>query len=125
MLVSSHETCPLPEHPVLADLATALNRACVWGQVLDREYRLVLLIEFFLIFLQRHGVVLQLLGADAVLRQLEGGVRSAPGAIKTAMTDITVAEVSLGRICRASSVVALASQPKGRGPRSMALAPDG
>jgi len=41
MLVSSRETCPLPEHPVLAEVANALNRAGVWGQVFDRGYRLV------------------------------------------------------------------------------------
>jgi len=41
MLVSSQETCPLPEHPVLAEVASALNQAGVWGQVFDRDYRLV------------------------------------------------------------------------------------
>jgi class 3 adenylate cyclase len=40
MLVSSQETCPLPEHPVLAEVAGALNQAGVWGQVFDRESRL-------------------------------------------------------------------------------------
>jgi class 3 adenylate cyclase len=40
MEVSSQETCPLPEHPVLADVASALNEAGVWGFIFDREYRL-------------------------------------------------------------------------------------
>jgi class 3 adenylate cyclase len=39
--VSSQETCPLPEHPALAQVASALNRAGAWGQVLDHEYRVV------------------------------------------------------------------------------------
>jgi class 3 adenylate cyclase len=41
MLVSSQETCPLPEHPVLAEVASALNQAGAWGHLYDREYRLV------------------------------------------------------------------------------------
>ncbi len=41
MLVSSQETCPLPEQRALAELASALNRIGAWGQVFDREYRLV------------------------------------------------------------------------------------
>jgi class 3 adenylate cyclase len=41
MEVSSQETCPLPEHPVLAELASGLNRIGEWGLVLDRDYRLV------------------------------------------------------------------------------------
>ena len=40
MLVSSQETCPLPEQRALAELASALNRIGAWGQVFDREYRL-------------------------------------------------------------------------------------
>src|SRR5690242_2209177 len=35
------ETCPLPEHPVLAEFAEALNQAGLWAYVLDREYRVV------------------------------------------------------------------------------------
>ena len=45
MEVSSQETCPLPEHPVLAAVASALNRAGVWGYVFDRDYRLVYMTE--------------------------------------------------------------------------------
>jgi class 3 adenylate cyclase len=41
MEVSSQETCPLPEHPVLAELASGLNRIGEWAQLFDREYRLV------------------------------------------------------------------------------------
>jgi class 3 adenylate cyclase len=47
MLVSSQETCPLPEHPVLAELAGALNQIGAWGQVFDREYRLVYMTDDF------------------------------------------------------------------------------
>jgi len=35
------ETCPLPENPVLAETAKALNQAGLWAYVLDREYRVV------------------------------------------------------------------------------------
>jgi class 3 adenylate cyclase len=35
------ETCPLPENPVLAEMAEALNRAGLWAYVLDPEYRVV------------------------------------------------------------------------------------
>jgi len=35
------ETCPLPEDPVLAETAGALNQAGLWAYVLDREYRVV------------------------------------------------------------------------------------
>jgi class 3 adenylate cyclase len=45
MLVSSEETCPLPEHPVLAEVARALNRAGAWGHIYDHEYRLVYMTE--------------------------------------------------------------------------------
>lgn len=41
MHIGGQETCPLPEHPVLAELASALNRAGVWAQITDREGRLV------------------------------------------------------------------------------------
>jgi class 3 adenylate cyclase len=41
MHVGSQETCPLPEHPVLAEVASALNRAGAWAQILDREFRAV------------------------------------------------------------------------------------
>jgi len=40
MPFSGQETCPLPEHPVLAEVASAVNRAGTWGLVLDREYRI-------------------------------------------------------------------------------------
>lgn len=35
----------MPEHPALAEVASALNRAGAWGQVFDREYRLVYLTD--------------------------------------------------------------------------------
>jgi len=41
MEVSSQESCPLPEQPVLAAMASALNQAGVWAYVMDRDYRLV------------------------------------------------------------------------------------
>ncbi len=41
MLVSSDETCPLPEHPILAELASTLNRAGAWAHIFDRDYRVV------------------------------------------------------------------------------------
>jgi class 3 adenylate cyclase len=47
MSVSSQETCPLPEQPVLAELAGALNRIGAWGQVFDRDYRLVYMTDDF------------------------------------------------------------------------------
>jgi len=47
MLVSSHETCPLPEHPVLAEVASALNQVGAWGQMIDCEYRLVYMTDDF------------------------------------------------------------------------------
>jgi hypothetical protein len=37
----------LPEHPVLAEVASALNRAGAWGQVFDHEYRLVYMTDEF------------------------------------------------------------------------------
>jgi hypothetical protein len=39
--VGSQETCPLPEHPALAQVASSLNRAGAWGQMLDHEYRVI------------------------------------------------------------------------------------
>jgi class 3 adenylate cyclase len=47
MEVSSQETCPLPEHPVLAELASALNRAGAWGHVYDHGYRVVYMTDDF------------------------------------------------------------------------------
>ena len=41
MDVVGPETCPLPDHPVLADLATALNDGGSWGILLDAEWRVV------------------------------------------------------------------------------------
>jgi class 3 adenylate cyclase len=35
------ETCPLPDDPALAEIASALNEAGSWGYVLDRQWRLV------------------------------------------------------------------------------------
>ena len=35
MPVSSEETCPLPEHPVLAGLASDLNRIGAWAVIYD------------------------------------------------------------------------------------------
>lgn len=39
--VNSRETCPLPEHPVLAEVASTLNRAGAWAHIFDRDYRVV------------------------------------------------------------------------------------
>jgi class 3 adenylate cyclase len=39
--LGNSETCPLPENPVLAETAKALNQAGLWAYVLDREYRVV------------------------------------------------------------------------------------
>jgi hypothetical protein len=47
MLVSSQETCPLPEHPVLAELSSNLNRFGAWAQLFDHEYRLVYITDDF------------------------------------------------------------------------------
>lgn len=41
MSVSKPETCPLPDDPVLAETAQALNQAGLWAYVLDQEYRVV------------------------------------------------------------------------------------
>lgn len=41
MSLGNAETCPLPEDPVLAETAGALNQAGLWAYVLDREYRVV------------------------------------------------------------------------------------
>ena len=34
------ETCPLPEHPALAEVAAALNRSGSWGWVVDASWRM-------------------------------------------------------------------------------------
>lgn len=34
------ETCPLPEHPALAEVASALNRSGSWGWVVDASWRM-------------------------------------------------------------------------------------
>jgi class 3 adenylate cyclase len=47
MLISSQETCPLPEHPLLAELASAFNRVGAWVVVYDREYRVVFMTDEF------------------------------------------------------------------------------
>jgi class 3 adenylate cyclase len=39
--VASGEPCPLPDHPVLAEAAAALNAARTWAIVLDHEWRVV------------------------------------------------------------------------------------
>jgi class 3 adenylate cyclase len=41
MSLGNPETCPLPENPVLAEMAEALNQAGLWAYVLDRDYRVV------------------------------------------------------------------------------------
>lgn len=41
MSLGNPETCPLPDDPVLAEVAQALNQAGLWAYVLDREYRVV------------------------------------------------------------------------------------
>lgn len=47
MNLTGPETCPLPEHPALAEVAGALNRAGAWGTVCDHEFRLVYLTDDF------------------------------------------------------------------------------
>jgi len=37
--VDGQETCPLPDDPVLAAWATALNDAGYWAQMVDRNWR--------------------------------------------------------------------------------------
>lgn len=39
MLLVGDETCPLPDDPVLAAMASALNDAGYWAEVFDREWR--------------------------------------------------------------------------------------
>jgi len=41
MQIGGQQTCPVPEHPLLAEVAGALNQGGVWGQVFDHDYRLV------------------------------------------------------------------------------------
>jgi class 3 adenylate cyclase len=41
MSFGNSETCPLPEQPVLAEVAEALNQAGLWAYVLDRDFRVV------------------------------------------------------------------------------------
>src|SRR5829696_3221192 len=41
MQFTGQETCPLPEHPVLAEVASTFNQAGAWCKVYDGEYRLV------------------------------------------------------------------------------------
>lgn len=41
MLSGGQETCPLPEHPVLAEVGRALDEGGAWGQLFDADYRLV------------------------------------------------------------------------------------
>lgn len=45
MRVAAHETCPLPEDPVLAAAATALNDAGYWAEIVDRDWRGVYLTD--------------------------------------------------------------------------------
>jgi class 3 adenylate cyclase len=47
MPVSSQETCPLPEHPVLAEVASDFNRIGAWAAVYDREYRVAYMADDF------------------------------------------------------------------------------
>ena len=41
MNTDGQETCPLPEDPVLAELASTLNQTGAWCKVFDSEYRVV------------------------------------------------------------------------------------
>lgn len=45
MPLGSQDTCPLPDHPVLAETSRALNRTGLWSYVLDREYRVVFMTD--------------------------------------------------------------------------------
>ena len=39
--VEGQEPCPLPDDPVLAEAAVALNDAGQWAEIADRDWRLV------------------------------------------------------------------------------------
>lgn len=39
MLIEANESCPVPEHPVLASLAEALQETNQWGFIVDRDWR--------------------------------------------------------------------------------------
>lgn len=41
MHIGVNEPCPLPEHPVLAEVATALSESGEWGWIFDREWNLL------------------------------------------------------------------------------------
>lgn len=47
MQIGGQETCPLPEHPALAEIASALNQAGVWGHIYDHGYRVVYMTDDF------------------------------------------------------------------------------
>jgi len=64
--VGSQETCPLPEHPLLAEMAEALNRVGAWALIVDHDYHLVYMTDEFR--LTNGGLVEMVpvpLGADA------------------------------------------------------------
>lgn len=39
MDLAGQETCPLPEDPALASMATALNEAGQWAEIVDANWR--------------------------------------------------------------------------------------
>ncbi len=41
MELIGQETCPLPDHPVLAEMAKALNDEGHWSEIIDREWRAI------------------------------------------------------------------------------------
>src|SRR5215204_4415609 len=45
MQVAGDETCPLPDHPVLGSVATALNDGGYWAEILDPEWHSVYLTD--------------------------------------------------------------------------------
>ena len=45
MTVGGQETCPLPEHPILAEIASTQNQAGAWCKVFDGEYRVVFITD--------------------------------------------------------------------------------
>jgi len=47
MQIGGQETCPLPEHPALAEVATALNQAGAWGHIYDHGYRVAYMTDDF------------------------------------------------------------------------------
>jgi hypothetical protein len=108
MLVGSQQTCPMPEHPALAAVASALNQMGVWGQVFDREYGLVYMTDDF-----------RLSSGDLVeMVPVPLGAYVFGSEYINAMLDWPGAAGGLGALCGMFSALgpwALADAPGGRG----------